>query len=172
MPKSTRSEVATVRTVVAHAVASVLASMDDLTRFLAFPKAIFSPVPASASRGGLSAPAIIRERLRRWTAGEVFALYEEAVCQATQRVPSGTSSRLDTTRIRRTRGLARQGAFRKAAQALSSAPQAPSWTATVAGLQALHPPTVPGPVPDRSVLPPPTLISALEVESALSGFLR
>jgi hypothetical protein len=77
-----------------------------------------------------------------------------------------------TTRIRRSRGLARQGAFRKAAQSLSSAPQAPSGPSAVAGLQALHPPAVPGPVLDRSVLPPPTLISASKIESALSGFLR
>jgi hypothetical protein len=58
------------------------------------------------------------------------------------------------------------------AQALSSAPQAPSRPATVAGLLALHPISMPGHVLDRSVLPPPTLISASEVESALSGFLR
>jgi Reverse transcriptase (RNA-dependent DNA polymerase) len=87
-------------------------------------------------------------------------------------VPNGTSFSTDTTRIRRTRGLDRQGAFRKAAQALSSAPQAPSGPATVVCLLALHPPAVSGPVLDRSVLPPPTLISASEVESALSGFLR
>jgi hypothetical protein len=172
MPKSTRSEVATAWAVVAQAVAGASDSMDDLARFLAFPKAIFSNVPASASRGGLSAPAIIRERLRRWTAGDVFALFEEAVCRATQRVPNGTSFSVDTTRIRRTRGLARQGAFRKAAKALSSAPQAPSGPDTVAGLLAFHPPAVSGPVLYRSVLPPPTLISAFGVESALSGFLR
>jgi hypothetical protein len=174
MPKSTRSKVATAWAVVAQDVAGASASMDNLTRCLALPKAIFPHVPASTSRGGLSAPAIIRERLRRWTAGDLFALFEEAVCRATQRVPNGTSFSADTTRIRRTRGLARQGAFRKAAQALSSAPQAPSAPATVAGLLELHPPAVSGPVLDRSVLPPPTLISAseVEVESALSGFLR
>jgi hypothetical protein len=134
MPKSTRSEVATAWVVVAQAVAGASASMDDLTRFLAFPKAISSDVPASASRGGISAPAIIRERIRRWTAGDVFDVFEEAACRATQRVPNGTSFSADKTRIRRTCGLARQGAFRKAAQALSSAPQAPSGPATVAGL--------------------------------------
>jgi hypothetical protein len=108
-----------------------------LTRFLAFPKAILSHVPASACRCGLSAPAIIRERLRRCAAGEVLAMFEEAVCRAMQRVPNGTSFSMDTTRIRRTRFLARQGSFRKAAQALSSAPQPPSGPATVAGLLAL-----------------------------------
>jgi hypothetical protein len=65
MPKSTRSEVATAWAVVAQVVAGASAFTDDLTRFLAFPKAIFSHVTASASRGGVSAPAIIRERLRR-----------------------------------------------------------------------------------------------------------
>jgi hypothetical protein len=42
----------------------------------------------------------------------------------------------------------------------------------VAGLLGLRPPAVSGPVLIRSILPPPTLISASEVESALSGFLR
>jgi hypothetical protein len=87
-------------------------------------------------------------------------------------VPNGNSSPVDTTRIRRARGLAQHRAFRKAAQALSSAPQASSGPATVAGLQALHPPAVSGHVLDRSDFPPPTLISASEVESALAGFLR
>jgi hypothetical protein len=113
MPKSTRSAVATAWAVIAQAVAGASASMDDLTRFLAFTKAIFSHAPASASRGGLSAPAIIRERLRSGTAGDVLALFEEAVCRAAQRVPNGTSFSVDTTRIRRTRGLARQGAFER-----------------------------------------------------------
>jgi hypothetical protein len=51
------------------------------------------------------------------------------------------------TRLRRARGLTRQGAFRKAAQALSSAPQAPKGEATVSLLQALHPPLTQGPNP-------------------------
>jgi hypothetical protein len=105
-------------------------------------------------------------------AGDLFALFEEAVCRSTQRVPNGTSSPVDTTRIRRTHGLVRQGAFRKATQALSSAPQTPSGPATVAGLQALHPPAVHETVLNRSVLPPPTLISASVVEPALYSFLR
>jgi hypothetical protein len=63
MPKSTRSEVATAWAVVAQAVSGASASIDDFTRFLTFPKAIFSHVPASASRGCISAPAIIRELL-------------------------------------------------------------------------------------------------------------
>jgi hypothetical protein len=56
MPKSTRSEVATAWAVVAQAVAGDSASVDDLTRFLAFPKAIFSHVPASASRAAFRRP--------------------------------------------------------------------------------------------------------------------
>jgi hypothetical protein len=42
--------------VVAQAFAGTSASMDDLTRFLAFPKAIFSHVPDSASRAAFRRP--------------------------------------------------------------------------------------------------------------------
>jgi thioredoxin-like negative regulator of GroEL len=101
-----------------------------------------------------------------------MALFEDAAGTARSRVQPAELPAFDKARLRRARGLTRQGAFRKAAQALSSAPQAPKGEATVSLLQALHPPPTQGPKPDRAHLQSPLALNAEDIQASLRSFLR
>jgi hypothetical protein len=153
-------------------VANHNASLDDFTCLLIFPKSILSLLPSRENRGALSAGSIIRDKLRRRVEGEEMAFFEEAAGTARSRVqPTGLPA-LDEARLRRARGLKCQGAFRKAAQALSSAPQAPKGEATVSLLQPLYPPPTQGPKPDRAHLYSPLTLNAEDIQASLRIFLK
>jgi hypothetical protein len=101
-----------------------------------------------------------------------MTLFDDAAGRALSRVQPAGLPASDESRLRRARGLTRQGAFRKAALALSSAPQAPKGAATVSLLQALHPLPTQGPKPDRAHLQSPLPLTAEDLQAVLRGFLK
>jgi hypothetical protein len=137
IPKPLRSAVAVVWASLAQKVANQNATLEDFTRLMIFPNTILSPLPSRENRGALSAGSIIRDMLRRWAEGEEMAPFDDAAGRALSRIQPAGLPAFDETRLRRARGLTRQGAFRKAAQALSSAPPAPKGEATVSLLKQL-----------------------------------
>jgi hypothetical protein len=172
IPKPLRSELAVVWASLAQKVANQNASLDDFTRLMIFPKSTLSAQPSRENRGALSAGSIIRDRLRRLAEGEEMALFDDAAGRALSRVQPAGLPAFDETRLRRARGLTRQGAFRKAAQVLSSAPQAPKGEATVSLLQALHLLPPQGPKPDRAHLQSPLPLTAEDIQAGLRSFLK
>jgi hypothetical protein len=111
IPKHLRSDLAVVWASLAQKVANQNASLDDFTRLLIFPKSILSPLPSRENRGAISAGSIIWDRLRRWAEGEEMALFDDAAGRALSRFQPAVLPVFDETRLRRPRGLTRQGAF-------------------------------------------------------------
>ena len=114
-----------------------------------FPRVI---IPATVQRGSASLGQAVKERLRRWRAGEAKALWDEVLATIAN---SGKEKRgkkrpasevlsdeelLSQRNVKRARTIVSEGQFSKAIQALTSAGMAEKSRSTVRELRAKHPP--------------------------------
>ena len=147
-------------------------------------EAIFARCILPACRGpragdALSQAKVVRERLRRWRAGEYMALWREAVELCTRRPKRGRQrGGRDKERTQeqkngeRARVLAQEGEYSRGLQALTSSGMAPQNPTTEAILRAKHPPASSNPGPTPTSEAPPLSITPMEVEKAVKKFRR
>ena len=147
-------------------------------------ESMFSRAILPAGRGpragdGCSQSRLVRERLRRWRAGEYSQLWEEAKALTKEHRPRGRRGRVhepensqEKRNAERATTLAQEGQYTRALQALTSAGMAPQSRATQDTMKGKHPPS-PGPLqPSPTTAHPQLTFSQLEVEKAARRFRR
>ena len=122
---------------------------------------------------------LIRERLRRWQAGECGQLWREAVDGQKEKILKGKRKNCDVQQeelsleeknARRCRTKAQEGQYSRAVQSLVSCGLAEYSPATLAEMQQKHPaPRRPQPPPPSSVMPSQSF-SSPEVSAAALSF--
>ena len=160
---------------------NLAASMEDERLWVL--EAIFARCILPACRGPRAADAqsqakVVRERLRRWRAGEYMQLWKEAVELTTRAPKRGRRPGNEVVKTQETRNgerarvLAQEGEYSRGLQALTSSGMAPQNRATEANLRAKHPPAPSelGPLPTTEVSP--LSITLLEVEKSVKKFRR
>ena len=116
---------------------------------------------------------IIKERLRRWRAGECGQLWEEAKACQVERPVRGKKKRVDMSLEERNaircKVKAQEGQYSRAMQALVSCGLAECSPAALSEMQQKHPaPRRPQPPPPTSVMPPKNFTTSEVATAALS----
>ena len=155
-PKQSRADFTREAGALWDKVASNPRDVHQWIRLLIFPRVI---IPATSPRSSaLSLADQVKDRLRRWRAGEVAQLWQEAVQNLEQPRRGRKRRREDETEeeilrkrnAKRAYTMASEGQFTKALQAITSSGMAEYSAATERQMRSKHPP------PQRPIGPPPT----------------